>query len=171
MAFWDGTRWVPEPGVRRMTGPTPAGSGLAVRRLSLAVMSALLLALPAAAFAGKATSSVWVNELGGDGAGALQRGDSFTVGYASREREPYGLARCYPNATTEYIGTHADGSIWGQVFSVYEGGPTPQAFQLGASVYPLWIGGGADCTVELVTYSRNLRRVSVLARTEFTAAP
>lgn len=143
--------------------------------LTAAMTAALLVAaVPLTAFAGKATSAVWVTELGGAAtqtASTLSHGDGFTVGYATREREPFALARCYANATTEFTGTHADGSIWGEVFSVYDGGPTPQAFQLGASVHPLWTGGGADCTVELVKYSRDLSRMTVLATMEFTAAP
>ena len=140
--------------------------------LAIAAVVLLLAVTSGAVMAGKATSSVWVNELSGAGAAAsagLQLGDHFSVGYDTRENEPYALARCYPNESTEYTGTYANGSIWGEVFSVYDGGPTPQAFQLGASVYPLWTGGGADCTVELVKYSRNLSRMTVLATTSFTA--
>jgi hypothetical protein len=124
--------------------------------------------------AAKSTSAVWVEELAQDTVqlvSPLKHGDGFTVGYVTRERQPFALTRCWPNATTEYSSTYSDGSVWGQVFSVYEGGPTPQAFELGASVWPLWIGGGADCTVELVKYSRDLSRKTVLATTGFTVAP
>ena len=171
MAFWDGTRWTDEP------KPWPRYRSPSVVRAARAAgaVAALLVALTVSgASAGKAESTVWVNELSAGStlaATGLSLGDHFSVGYTTRETEPFALARCYPNATTEYIGMHADGSIWGEVFSVYDGGPTPQAFQLGASVYPLWTGGGADCTVELVKYSRNLSRMTVLATTSFTAAP
>lgn len=160
---------------------TDSSAAVTVRRvgaraaLTAGAMAALLVALvPLVALAGKATSSVWVNELADTTAlvaSSLHHGDHFTVGYSSRERQPFALARCYPNETTEYFAFYPDGSIWGEVFSVYEGGPTPQDFQLGASVYPLWTGGGADCTVELVTYSRDLSRKTVLATTRFSVAP
>jgi hypothetical protein len=133
---------------------------------------AVIIAVPVATLAGKATSAVWVNELSAkvsSGVGGLKFGDHFTVGYDTRERQPFALARCYANGTTQFVGTNADGSVWGEVFSVYAGGPTPQDFQLGASVYQLWTGGGADCTVQLVKYSSDLSRMTVLATTRFTA--
>lgn len=142
--------------------------------MALSTAAVVVALVPASVLAAKHMSAVWVNEL--DSAtvqlvSPLQHGDHFSVGYETREREPFALARCYANATTEFTGTHADGSIWGEVFSVYDGGPTPQDFQLGASVYPLWTGGGADCTVELVKYSRDLLRMTVLVTTRFSVAP
>ena len=172
MTYWDGTRWIPEPSPRAFSRPS------ILRRLFGAWAEAALITLLMFGLIAGTTlaakppgSSVWVNELGADARAALRLEDAFTVGYTSREREPYALAQCFPNETTEMIGTHDDGAVWSAVFSVYPGGPTPQSFVLGDSVYPLWTGGGADCTVSLVKYSRDLQRMSVLAATSFTVAP
>jgi type II secretory pathway pseudopilin PulG len=126
---------------------------------------------PAATGVKAADSAVWVVELSGArAASALGRGDHFTVGYSTRSRQPWAEAKCFPNATTEYSGTYSDGSIYGETFSVYAGGPTPQDFVLGVSLRKYWTGGGADCRVDLITVdSKGLRR-SLLARTRFDAA-
>jgi len=172
MAYWNGTTWVPET---LPTSPTrgayrPRPFGAAVEASLIVILAFGLVA--GTTFAAKPqTSEVWVNELSAASPSALGLGDAFSVGYQTREREPFALARCVPNETTEYLGTYADGSVWSAVFSVYAGGPTPQSFVLGASVYPLWVGGGADCQVDLVKYSRDLQRVQVLATTSFQAAP
>lgn len=172
MAYWNGTSWVPET-----AAAPPARRTYRSRLFGTATEASLIVLLAFGLIAGTTfaakpqTSEVWVNELGAGARVALGLGDAFTVGYQTRERQPFALARCWANGTTEYIGTHADGSIWGAVFSVYPGGPTPQAFTLGESVNPLWTAGGADCQVELVKYSPDLRRTSVLATTHFTAAP
>jgi hypothetical protein len=42
---------------------------------------------------------------------------------------------------------------------------------MGESVHPVWTGGGADCTVSLVKFSNDLRRMTVLATTTFVASP
>ena len=140
--------------------------------LMLALVPVLIVVLASATVAAKpASSSVWINELGADARASLGLGDHFSVGYATREREPWALAECRPNASTGYIGTNPDGTVWSAVFSLYAGGPTPQNFSLGESVYPLWTTGGADCTLSLVAYSRDLSRSTVLATMAFTAAP
>ena len=139
--------------------------------LMLALIPILIFIMAGATLAAKPSSAVWVNELGATARVSLELGTPFSVGYATREREPWALAECRPNATTVYSATYPDGTVWSEVFSVYQGGPTPQDFTLGESVYPLWTGGGADCTVTLLTYSRDLTRHSVLATTWFTAAP
>ena len=172
MAYWNGTSWVPEAAATSSRRQTPVTRLLgAATEASLIVLLAFGL-IAGTTFAAKPqTSEVWVNELAAPARVALGLGDAFSVGYESREREPYARAWCIPNATTEYIGTHADGSIWAAVFSVYPGGPTPQSFVLGESVYPLWTGGGADCHVALVKFSPDLRRTTVLATIGFAAAP
>ena len=75
-----------------------------------------------------------------------------------------------PNSTTEYSGRYSDGSIYGETFSVFPGGPTPQDFVLGASIRDYWTGGGADCRVDLITVDSKGLRKSLLARTRFEAA-
>lgn len=172
MAYWNGTSWVPETAAPSPRRQTP------IRRIFGAATEASLIVLLAfgliagTTFAAKPqTSAVWVNELAITARGSVALGDVFSVGYETGEREPFARVWCEPNATTEFIGTYADGSIWASVFSVYPGGPTPQNFVLGESVYPLWTGGSADCHVALVKYSRDLQRMSVLATAEFTASP
>ena len=127
---------------------------------------------PAAQGIKAADSAVWVVELSGarTADGSLGRGDDFTVGYSTRSRQPWAEAKCFPNATTEYSGRYSDGSIYGETFSVFPGGPTPQDFVLGASIRDYWTGGGADCRVDLITVDSKGLRKSLLARTRFEAA-
>lgn len=172
MSAWDGTRWIedrsqrhPEP--RRNARP----ADWVATALMVLLMPALLLLMASAALGAKPTSSVWISDESTARVQPLQFGSSFTVGYSTREREPWALAECYPNGTTTFRSTYADGSIWSEVFSVYPGGPSPQSFVVGASIFPLWTGGGADCVVRLVTYSRDLSRTAVLATAAFTVEP
>jgi hypothetical protein len=144
--------------------------------LSAAVLAALIAA-PAATLA--ASSSIWVTQLGGaTGTVSLHIGDAFTVGYTSQERQPWAHATCYANSTSVLSSTAApDGSIWGSWYSLWAGGPSPQNFVLGASVSPVWTGGGADCVVDLVKVSGKylgalgFSNETVLAQTRFTVAP
>ncbi len=107
----------------------------------------------------------------------LHFGDHFTVSYQTNTPQPWALARCYPNGSSVYSGVNADGSFWGEWFSVYPGGPSPQNFILGDSVSPLWTGGGADCTVDLYKLSgkylgaQGFQHQDLLAETAFTVAP
>ena len=138
--------------------------------LMLALLPILIFVLADATYAAKpSSSSVWVNEI--TARAVLSHGDEFSVGYATREREPWALVECRPNATSIYSATYADGTFWSEIFSLYPGGPTPQNFALGASVYPLWTGGGADCTVILLKLSPDLSRRTELATATFSAAP
>jgi hypothetical protein len=139
--------------------------------LMLLLIPALLVLMAGAALGAKPTSSVWISDGSTARVQPLQFGSRFTVGYSSREREPWALAECYPNGTTTFSATYADGTIWSEVFSVYPGGPSPQSFVVGASIFPLWTGGGADCVVSLITYSRDLSRRTVLATSSFTVEP
>lgn len=178
MSFWDGTRWTSEV-VEQTARPRrnrPSGA------LSLSLVAALMLLLPLQGVLA-ASSSVWVVQLAGlTGASttttSLHDGDAFTVAYKSQERQPWAHATCYANSSSILSGAAAaDGSIWGSWYSLWSSGPSPQNFVLGASVSPLWTGGGADCTVDLVKVSGKYLGASgfsnetVLARTQFTVSP
>ena len=133
-------------------GPEGAGSVLAARGGS-----------------GATSSPVWVAERAGVTArlAPLQYGSPFTVGYSSKEREPWAHATCYPNDSTVYSFTYADGSIWGEYFSVYDGGPLPQAFELIDPIARNWTSGGASCQVSLVKFSGDYSRETVLVTSTF----
>lgn len=122
---------------------------------------------------GGAGSSVWIMELSETGRVApLRYGNAFTVGYSTKDRQPWAFTQCVANSTTVLSASpYADGSIWGEYFSVYSGGPLPQAFVVGESVSPIWTGGGADCTVSLLRFSADYARQTVLAVTTFSVAP
>lgn len=174
--FWNGTRWVPEePPPRAGRAPTSRLTAwIATLVMALGLVAPAIPALVAA----HSSSSIWVVELTATLAPQqLRYGQHFTVGYSTSARQPWALAQCYPNATTEYSGTHSDGTIWSEWYSVYPGGPSPQNFILGDSVSPLWTGGGADCTVTLAKLSGKYRgalgysNVTVLATATFVVAP
>jgi hypothetical protein len=131
------------------------------------------------AFAAPSASAVWVTTGSATARSAAASevafGSPFSVGYSSREKKPWALVLCYPNETTDHVTTFDDGEghegyIWGEYFSVYEGGPVPQNFVLGDG-YANWTGGGADCTVELLKFSADGQRATVLARSAFTGVP
>jgi hypothetical protein len=185
MSFWDGTKWVAEAELDAAAAREAAAIARREARprgaTALALVIGLLLVLPLqGVFA--ASSSVWVVELSGSAgtaptAASLHFGDAFTVGYQSQVRQPWGHATCYANSTTILSGQVAtDGSIWGSWFSLWDGGPSPQNFVLGASVSPVWTGGGADCVVDLVKVSgkylgaQGFSNETVLATTTFVAA-
>lgn len=174
MTFWDGTRWVPEQSERPRARPSRLTAWTAT---TLMVLGLAAPAVPQLVLA-RTTSSVWVVELTGTLAPqTLQYGQHFTVGYTTSARQPWALAQCYPNDTTTFSGTYADGTIWAEWYSVYPGGPAPQDFILGESVAPLWTAGGADCTVTLAKLSgkyngaQGFSNVSVLATFSFSVAP
>lgn len=166
MAFWNGTRWLADQPARPQPHRAKQFADWIATLLMIALVPALLIVAAGGVFAAKPTSSVWVDE-----SAPLAFGSPFTVEYSSHEREPWALVQCYPNGSTTFGSTYADGTIWGQVFSAYPGGPSPQAFVLGASIYPLWTGGGADCVVSLVSYSHDLSRQWVHATAWFTVVP
>jgi len=120
---------------------------------------------------GRTASAVWIDELAGARSAGLAYGSAFTVGYTTSAREPWAQARCFPNDTTIFGQTYADGSIWAENFSVYPGGPMPQGFELIDPIAQNWTGGGADCELQLVKYSSNYSRYSVLATTTFMVVP
>jgi len=144
---------------------------------TLAIGASLLAGHPPGAtpaLAAAAPSAVWVTM--GDASTRttatteVPYGSPFVVGYSTRERQPWALVRCYPNASTVYGMTFADGSVWGEYYSLYAGGPVPQSFLLGDG-YANWTSGGADCTVELLKFSADYAKSTVLARSSFTGTP
>ncbi len=170
------------------TSGTAAGHALGVMAQALLIAAIVALAAlalspvlrPAASIvgvetanAGVSSSSVWIES--GSGArlssGGLQFGDAFRVAYATKERKPWAHAICYSNDSTVFSSTYQDGSVWGMFFSVYAGGPLPQGFVAGESVDGNWASGGADCRVDLLKFSADYSRSSVLASTRFTVAP
>lgn len=174
-------------GTIRSIGRHAAGAvveaGLVVVTLTALLFAASLYAGRApgvdSVFAAPAVSTVWVST-GADStrsAAATQVafGSPFSVEFSTRERKPWALVLCYPNETTVYVTTFNDGDghmgyLWGEYFSVYEGGPVPQNFVLGDG-YANWTGGGADCTVELLKFSADGQRATVLAQSTFIAVP
>jgi hypothetical protein len=144
------------------------------RSMSPAALALLCMSLIAGTtLAGsKTASAVWI-----DGQEALapttnlSYGDKFTVGYSTTARQPWAHAVCYPNDTTVYRQTYGDGWVWGQYFSVYPGGPQPQAFQLIDPVAENWTSGGADCVLQLVKFSNDGSRETLLASFPFAVTP
>ena len=180
MSHWTGTEWEQAAPAQKQARRSRARHAMeaVTEGVLLAALVAGAVAGSALAAGGKTSSEVWIDELATARSGGLAYGSAFTVGYASREREPWAHAVCYANDTTELSGSpRDDGSIWGAWFSVYPGGPNPQHFVLGTSVTPTWIGGGADCEVQLVKLSGKYNgalgfsNATVLAKTAFTAVP
>jgi len=171
MSYWTGTEWAAEP-------VTPAKRPGRVRHAFEAVLEASLVALivvglfAGTTFAGgKSSSTVWVEQLAASRSAGMAYGSDFTVGYSTTAREPWAEAYCYPNDSTVYRRTFGNGWVWGQTYSVYAGGPTPQDFNLTDPIADNWTGGGADCTLRLVRYSTDFSRTTVLATSRFTVTP
>jgi hypothetical protein len=184
MSFWTGTHWEPDrsaPAKRSCPGRARhAAEAVAEGVLIAGIVGALAFAFapvsgPASSIAGAGradaatrTSSVWIASPGATKSSGLSYGSSFVVGYSTSARQPWVEARCFPNSSTTYVRTYADGSIWAENFSVYPGGPMPQAFSLTDPVANNWTAGGANCTLQLVKYSSDYRRYTVLATSAFT---
>ena len=171
MSFWDGANWVDH--ARSAQPTTTMEAPWRPARIALSLTVAALIALPISqAFAGWGGSSVWIE--GGAtsraGTAVVGYGDAFGVGYQTRERKPWAHAVCYANGSTRYNEAYADGSIWGMYYSVYSGGPQPQDFVAGLSVDGNWSGGGADCRLDLLKFSNDYTRATVLASTSFTVS-
>jgi hypothetical protein len=169
MSDWNGTAWV------ETRDPTQPRESLVARLGATAVMliAVLLLILPSAAVsAAPSASSVWIESPSGVrlATNGVHYGDGFRVGYSTSERKPWAHIVCYSNASTTFGMTYSDGSIWGMYYSVYAGGPQPQAFVAGQSVDGNWSSGGADCRVDLLRYSSNYSRSTILASSTFTVA-
>jgi len=120
---------------------------------------------------GKTSDAVWIAELANARGSGLGFGNHFTVGYSTSARQPWAQARCYPTGSTVYGQTYADGSVWSENFSLYAGGPMPQAFELTDPIGGNWTGGGADCVLRLVKYSSDFSRYTVIATSNFAVNP
>lgn len=170
MSYWNGSAWVErEPDSR----PTESRA-TRWAATGLMILGASLLVLPfSAASAGQGSSSVWVESGAGVrlASGDVHYGDAFRVGYSTRERQPWAHVVCRASSTSVFDSTYPDGSIWGMYYSVYPGGPSPQAFVAGQSVDGNWSSGGANCRVDLLKYSNNYARWTVLASGTFTVEP
>jgi len=142
--------------------------------LALGLLAALIV--PIGTFAAPQASSVWVTTGAAGGrsvASEVAFGQRFVVGLSTREKKPWALAICYPNQSTTYTNTFSDadghiGYVWGEYYSVYDGGPAPQNFILGDG-YANWTSGGADCVVELVKFTAG--QATVLASSSFAGMP
>jgi len=176
MSFWDGTNWVADGTTSQLAIEPQASNRRRESRVArwaatgVMVIAAALLILPfGAVSAAPSASSVWIESSSGTrlGGNTVHFGDAFWVGYSTRERQPWAHVVCYANASTTYTATYTDGSIWGMYYSVYPGGPSPQAFVAGQSVDGNWASGGADCRVDLLKFSSGYTRSTVLASTEF----
>ena len=143
-----------------------------------AAAAALVAALlPALAAAAPVTNSVWVVPVGaattaGTGV-SLHYGDAFAAGYATKTAEPWGFVECWANGTT-ILGTPNQGAyapgdvIWSEYRSLYDGGPISPTFELVDPIQHLWLGGGADCRIELIKFSAGYKNQTVLASNTFT---
>ena len=169
MSFWTGTEWAPE---QQAPVKRPGRFRHALEVVAEGSMLALLVGglIAGTTFAGGKTSSVWIEGGANARTAGMTYGSAFKVGYSTSAREPWAHAQCYPVDSTVYRETYGDGWIWGQYFSVYPGGPQPQAFQLVDPVAENWTGGGARCTLELVKIGSGGRQ-TVLASEAFTVAP
>ena len=170
MAYWTGTEWAAEPSA---APKRPSRARHILEALTEGTLVALLVVglVAGTSLAGsKSSSSVWIEGSASARGAGLAFGDAFRVGYATSTRQPWAHAQCYPVASTVYRETYGDGWIWGQYFSVYGGGPQPQAFQLVDPVAENWTDGGARCTLELVKFNAD-GRMTVLATQPFSVAP
>src|SRR5437879_3842559 len=137
MSDWNGTAWV------QTRDPTQPRESLVARLGATAGMliALVLLTLPMGAVsAAPSASSVWIESASGVrlATNGVRYGDEFRVGYSTSERKPWAHIVCFANSSTRFGRTYSDGSIWGMDFSVYAGGPQPQAFVAGQSVDGNW---------------------------------
>ncbi len=171
MSFWTGTEWAEQ---QAAPPKRPSRARHAVEAILEGTLVAVMVVglLAGSAFASvKSSSSVWVEQSASSRTTGMAYGSGFTVGYSTSTREPWAEAYCYPNASTAYRTTYGNGWVWGQTYSVFSGGPRPQAFELTDPIADNWTGGGADCTLRLVKYSTDFSRTTVLATSHFTVTP
>ena len=142
-----------------------------------AIAVAVAALIPSLAAAAPVTSSVWVVPVGSaTTAGTsvtLHYGDAFTAGYTTKASEPWAFVQCWANDTTilgvPNQGTYSPGDvIWSEYRSVYDGGPISPTFELVDPIQQLWLGGGADCRIDLIKFSAGYKNQTVLASTTFT---
>ena len=146
-------------------------------RRKAAVLIALALSLGTASLASAANrdaDAIWIVTSGGATARTgvvLTYGTSFTAGYTSRAKQPWAFAQCWANATT-ILGTPNQGTytpgdvIWSGYRSLT--GLTGDTFVLDDPIQHLWLGGGANCKLSLVTFSGS--KQSTLAAMDFTVS-
>ena len=170
MSFWTGTEWAPEPQAP-ITRPSRIRHSLELVTEGTLIALLLVGLVATTTFAGgKTSSSVWIEGSASARSSGLAYGDAFKVGYSTSARQPWAHAQCYPDDSTIYRETYGNGWIWGQYFSVYTGGPQPQAFQLVDPVAENWTGGGATCRLDLLKIGSDGRE-TVLATQRFSVAP
>jgi hypothetical protein len=118
----------------------------------------------------KDADDIWI--VGPDGGRLttqLKYGDSFKAGYSSRAKEPWGFAQCWANDST-VVGTPNQGTytpgdpVWSSYRSLT--GLTGDSWLLADPIQGLWLGGGATCKLNLVSFVGN--KQTVLASTDFT---
>ena len=145
--------------------------------LAIAVACMAFNAAPFAAAAGsKSTDSIWIVTTSASaptsGQPTLHFNDTFNAGYSSRAKQPWAYAQCVANSTT-ILGTPNQGvytpgdTIWSAYRSLT--GLTGDTFDLNDPIQGLWRGGGADCTLSLVTFNGSGQQ-SVLASISFTVS-
>ncbi len=142
--------------------------------LALIVAVVSLAAASPAQAAPRAGDSIWIITAEGNTARAgtqLTYGDSFKAGYSSRAKEPWAFAQCWATETTVLgspnQGTYTPGDV---IWSGYRSltGLTGDTFLLSDPIQALWLGGGATCTLSLVSFSGG--KQSTLASMNFSVA-
>jgi len=141
----------------------------------LALAASCVVASVAHAAANRGGDSIWIIKSGDSAArtdNVMAYGESFKTGYSSRAKEPWAFAQCWANSTT-ILGTPNQGTytpgdvIWSGYRSLT--GLTGDTFDLTDPIQHLWLGGGANCKLSLVTFSGN-NRTSTLASIDFTVS-
>jgi len=139
----------------------------------IAAAVSLAAASLAGAAANKESDAIWIIAAtdASSSTAQLKYGDSFKAGYTSRAKEPFGFAQCWADDTTilgtPNQGTYSPGDpIWSSYRSLT--GLTGDTWLLSDPIQHLWLGGGATCTLSLVTFTGN--KQNVLASTDFTVA-
>lgn len=133
------------------------------RAVLLSIVCALIAA---AAVAAKPTPTITLV-----GAHPLRYGDSFTASYTGKLKDAFAYAVCYANASTVVgtpnQGTYAPGDpVWSGYRSLT--GRTGDTFVLTDPIQGLWVGGGADCRLDLIDLPKP---DVVLASVPFTVYP
>jgi len=140
----------------------------------LALAASFVVASLAHAAANRSGDSIWIirsadatARTGAD----MTYGESFKTGYSSKAKDPWAFAQCWANSTT-VLGTPNQGTytpgdvIWSGYLSLT--GLTGDTFVLNDPIQHLWLGGGANCKLSLVTFTGN--RQSTLASVDFTVS-
>lgn len=126
----------------------------------IAALAALALATSAAAASGQNSISA------PDG---IHYGDLFTpqATFAKNVKDPWAFAVCHANASS----VTADGyEVGDEIWSGYRSltGLTGEQFLAADPIANIWLGGGADCRLDLVDFKGSQR--IVLASAEFSVS-